>query len=392
MKIALVVHTAYPEFIGGREHHVHNLASVFSNTDEVIVISGSKTNKFESIKINGYCLIKLPMVSIKVSSNPLQIYRIIPKLFSTLKQEKPDIIHAFEYGSYSTDVAFFYSKRYGIPFIITVYGYQLRNPVLKFFKKFYDHFIGKPLFKKADRILCPSTTQSQEILKVSKSESIERKIMFQENCIRVDDYKNIIVNQGLLRKYNLNNEVKLLTIARIVPRKGLKYLVLAMDKVVREYDFKNIKLMIIGPDCGELRNIKFLIKNLGLENYIIIIGSVQYKQIKDFLSICDIFVLPSLYEGSPLALLEAMAAAKAVIFSNLTCARKVIINGKNGLLVKSADPNSLAEAIITLSRNKNLCEHLGLKAKKTVRAFDSSVEARNTREYYKESTIAYPCS
>ena len=383
MKIAFVVHTAYPEFIGGREHHVHNLASALSKTDNVVVIAGGKSKTIQRKVLNGYGLITLPMVSIKVSHNPLQIYRIVRKLFPTLKQERPQLIHAFEYGSYSTDIAYLYSKKYNIPLVLTVYGYQFRNPLLKFLKRFYDYYVGRPLFNKADKIFCPSDVQRKEILKVTKEDTNE-KIVFQENCIQIDNYKDIIIKKDLLKRYSLNDEVKLLTVARILPRKGIKYLILALDKVIREYKFENIKLIIVGPDCGELNNIRDIIKKLKLENNVIIAGAVPYKRVKDFLGICDIFVLPSLYEGSPLALLEAMAAGRTVIFTDLSCARKIIIDRKNGLLVKPADIDSLAKAIWRLSNDRRLRESLGLNAKGKIKDFDSHIEAQRVRETYEE--------
>ncbi len=384
MKLAFVSHTSYPEFIGGREHHIHNLASVLSKTDEVIVFSGSKTKVIERQKLNGYTLVRIPMISIKVSRNPLQIYRIMPRLFSELKKERFDLIHAFEYGSYSTNIAHLYSKKYNIPSVLTVYGYQFRSPLLKFFKFFYDHLIGKQMLNEAKRIFCPSGVQYKEILKVIKIKNIYGKIIFQENCIKVDNYKDIVTKKELLKQYNLSDEIKLLTVARILPRKGIKYLIFALDKVIRQHKFKNVKLIIVGPDCGELKNIKDITKQLKLENNVVIVGAMPYHQVKDFLGICDIFVLPSLYEGLPLALLEAMAAGRAVIFSDLSCAQKIITNGKDGLLVNFADVDSLANAILRLSTEEKFREYLGLNAKQKVAEFNSQIEASRVKKIYAE--------
>ncbi|NQU19377.1 glycosyltransferase family 4 protein [bacterium] len=145
---------------------------------------------------------------------------------------------------------------------------------------------------------------------------------------------------------------------------------------------QNTRLIIVGPDCGELANIKKLIRTLDLESKVIFAGSVAPQKIKKFLGICDIFVLPSLYEGLPLALLEAMAAGKAVIFSNLLCAKKIIADGENGLLAKPADVNSLADAIIKLARDKKLREYLGVNAGKRAKKINSYSEAWAVRAEY----------
>jgi glycosyltransferase involved in cell wall biosynthesis len=238
------------------------------------------------------------------------------------------------------------------------------------------------LLNKADRIFCPSDIQRKEILEIVNGKCINGKIVLQSNCIQVDNYRDIVAKKDLLEKYNLSDEIKLLTVARILPRKGIKYLVLALNKLIKQYKFNNIKLMIIGPDCGELKNIKTLISKLSLESNIVIIGSVSYKQVKDFLGICDIFVLPSLYEGLPLALLEAMAAAKAVIFTDLLCSRYIIKDGENGLLVKPTDIDSLAKAILKLSDDKKLRQSLGFKAREKVQNFDSRFESQRVKKIY----------
>ncbi|NQU74404.1 MAG: glycosyltransferase family 4 protein, partial [Candidatus Omnitrophica bacterium] len=329
----------------------------------------------------------LPMISVKVSSNPLQIYRIIPKFFSCLKKERPDVIHAFEYGSYSTDIAYFYAKKYKIPFLLTVYGYQFSSLLLKISKKIYDRIIGRFLFKNAYKIFFSSETQRKEILRIIKRGNIEDKIILQENSIRMDNYRNIVINKRLLNKYKPDGEVILLAVVRLLPRKGIKYLIHALHKIKADHKIQNIKLIIAGPDCGELVNIKNLVKVLGLENSVSFTGPIAPHRVREFLGICDIFVLPSLYEGLPLALLEAMAAGKAVIFSDIPCAGRLIANNDNGLLIKPADADSLSEAIIRLSGDKNLRDRLGLKAREAVKVFDSRIEAKNIREFYKQALI-----
>lgn len=159
----------------------------------------------------------------------------------------------------------------------------------------------------------------------------------------------------------------------------------ALEKVIKELEINNIKLIIIGLDCGEAGNIKKIIATRGLEGKVIVIGAVAYERVKDFLAIADIFVLPSLYEGLPLPLLEAMASGKAVIFSDLSSARQVIKEGVQGVLVKPADPDSLAKAIARLSLDNKMKKSLGNNAKKIAAGFDSFFEARRLKEVYAQA-------
>lgn len=380
----MVVHTSYPEFVGGREHHVHYLASAVSRDCEVVVISGGRNIRKENkIKVGNYTRITLPMISFKVSDNPLQIYRFTPGLFSLLKKEKPDLIHAFEYGSYTTDISYFYCLRSNIPLILTVYGYQFRNPFLKLSKVLYDHSLGKALIKMADKIFYPSDLQYKEILRIDKNSVY--KIFRQKSSIDIKQYQNIAADRSLSGKYDLSNKFTILTVARILPRKGLKFLILALDILIRECGIKNIKLLIVGPDCGESANLKRMVAKMSLSSGVDFIGEIPYDQVKGYLGICDIFVLPSLYEGLPLALIEAMAAGKAVIFSDLPSACGVITDQENGLLVRPADSLALAKAILKLYQDRDLLDYLGRNAADKAGSFDFSLESRSIQQNYMEA-------
>lgn len=386
MKIAMVVHTSYPEFVGGREHHVHYLASAISGNNEVVVISGGKNiSKEKKIKIGNYSRITIPTVSVKVSNNPLQIYRYTPGLFSLLIKEKPDLIHAFEYGSYTTDISYLYCLRLNIPLVLSVYGYQFRSPVFKFLKVIYDYFVGKRLLKKADKIYYPSDAQREEILRIDKM--AVNKISRQNSCIDVKQFQDIAINNELLDRYGLRGKFTLLTLARILPRKGIKFLILALDILIKEYKIENLKLLIVGPDCGELTNIKKMISKMGLSESVVITGAVVYAQVRSYLGVCDVFVLPSLYEGLPLAIIEAMAAGKAVIFSDLPCARNVIKDQENGLLVKPGDSASLAGAILKLYNDRDLRDRLARNAAAKAQSFDYVTQSLLVQQHYQDILV-----
>ncbi|MBU2257750.1 MAG: glycosyltransferase family 4 protein, partial [Candidatus Omnitrophica bacterium] len=147
---------------------------------------------------------------------------------------------------------------------------------------------------------------------------------------------------------------------------------------------ENLKLLIVGPDCGELTNIKNMISKMDLAGTVTITGTVAYDQVKSYLGVCDVFILPSLYEGLPLALIEAMASRRAVIFSDLPSAGSIIKDGEDGLLVKPADSVSLARAIFRLYKDRSLRDLLGHNAKKRAELLDCGIEAESTYRIYRD--------
>jgi glycosyltransferase involved in cell wall biosynthesis len=97
--------------------------------------------------------------------------------------------------------------------------------------------------------------------------------------------------------------------------------------------------------------------------------------VPDLLAAADIFVLPSLWEGLPIGLLEAMSMGKAVIATNVDGTKEIIKNNENGLLIETSNlTQDLTEAILHLSTNENLRNQLGINAKKTIQENFSASE------------------
>jgi glycosyltransferase involved in cell wall biosynthesis len=109
-----------------------------------------------------------------------------------------------------------------------------------------------------------------------------------------------------------------------------------------------------GPDRGVLEAES---KRLGLSQRVRFLG--HREDVPALLACCDLFVLPSLFEGLPVAILEAMSAGKAVVATAIGGTDEVVVPGQTGLLVKPGDPLALAEAIQRLLTEPGLAEAFG---------------------------------
>ncbi len=107
------------------------------------------------------------------------------------------------------------------------------------------------------------------------------------------------------------------------------------------------------------------IKAAGLETYVHLLGMRQ--DIPQLLAISQLFILPSVSEGLPNALLEAMAAGVPVVATDLGSCREIITNGQNGILVPAGNAAPLTEAAIKLLKNPALVQTLCQAAQKRVR-------------------------
>ena len=149
-------------------------------------------------------------------------------------------------------------------------------------------------------------------------------------------------NQSLIReKYNIkDNTILIGSTGRIVWQKGYDQLL----SLLENYDFGEKIFHILIAGDGSLRN-KF-IKRIGenkLESYITFIGNI--KNIPEFLSALDIYIQPSVTEGFPLSVLEAMASKLPIISSNAGGLKEMIIDGENGMTYESGDISNLDKTI-----------------------------------------------
>ncbi|MEK7125264.1 MAG: glycosyltransferase family 4 protein, partial [Patescibacteria group bacterium] len=152
-------------------------------------------------------------------------------------------------------------------------------------------------------------------------------------------------------------------VANFYPTKGLKYLIDALAHVRTD-----MLTVIIGD--GQLHvDLAHQIKDLGLENKIILAGRV--KNAHRYLKAFDALVLPSVKEGFPWILLEAMAAKVPVIATRVGAVPELIESGRNGLIVPPANVPGLANAIEYLANDERVRDQMALEAHQDIlRNFD----------------------
>ncbi len=145
------------------------------------------------------------------------------------------------------------------------------------------------------------------------------------------------------------NKKLILSIGGLSEIKGHKYLIEAMSKVLRHR--KDVFCIIIGE--GDLKNkLEEQIKLAGFSAYIKLIGDVSHEKIPLWINSCDIFVLPSLIEGSPTVMFEALVCGKPFVGTNVGSIPEVITSNIYGMLSEPKDSNNLADTILC-SLDKN---------------------------------------
>jgi glycosyltransferase involved in cell wall biosynthesis len=172
----------------------------------------------------------------------------------------------------------------------------------------------------------------------------------------------------------------ILAVGRLHRQKGYDYLIRALATVKRE--IPTVKLLIAG-EGEEKNNLKNLVKSLDLSKEVILAGLC--REVEKLFNFTKLFVLPSLWEGMPNAVLEAMAAAKPVVATRVGGVPELVIDGETGILVPPEDPESLARAIVKLLRHTAQANSMGNAGRERVQEHFSVTEmVTKTDRLYQE--------
>lgn len=362
-----ILHAIRQGQVGGGETHVLDLVNNLDKAKyESVILSFTEGPMVEKLKQDGF---KTYVVSTEKPFN-VSVWKEVRKIIST---EKIDLIHA--HGTRANSNTFYSAKSLKIPLVYTVHGWSFhpdQSKVVKFIRSISERF----LVTAANKTIC-----------VSKSNLIEGKNKFPMSNATV-------IANGINRfKFNPDKEFKNIRsefgidersilvgyIARITNQKSpLKFL----EAIAALPEKENVHFLIVGD--GDLKiQMLALSKDLDLDKYITFVDF--RNDIPDILNAIDIFCLPSLWEGLPIALLEAMSMRKAILASKIDGITDLIEDGVNGLLVPPADVESLSNALQSLTRDKQLIQNLGFEAEKTVKEkFNISTMTKSIEAVYQE--------
>lgn len=192
-------------------------------------------------------------------------------------------------------------------------------------------------------------------------------------------------DRGFLhREFNLPADSTVcLAVGRLVRVKGYDVLVEAMKQVSDQK--RNITCVIVGE--GEARGeLTRQIHEAGLDGRVILAGYLPRETIASALASCDVFAMPSRYEGTPIAVLEAAAMACPILASDAGGIPELVANEEHALLVQPEDPSALAQGLIRLGADRAFARRLGENAQRRVREkFSLEAQVAATMDAYRKA-------
>jgi len=235
-----------------------------------------------------------------------------------------------------------------------------------------------------DRIVAVANEVKRDMLRYKIPED---KIRVIDNGIALERFEKLAETKNMKNQLGFEEKIRIIgTIGNLGTEKGHIYLLEAAKQILDVV--KDLKFLIIGD--GRLRKqLEEKSEELGIKKHVIFTG--QRKDIPELLMAMDIFVLPSIKEGLPIALLEAMAAKRPVIATRVGAIPKVIENKNTGILVEPKDVTGLRDAIMNLLNDPgrmNLFAREGFN--RVCINFSSDEMGKNYLKLYNELTNSIP--
>lgn len=246
------------------------------------------------------------------------------------------------------------SEKYKIPFLIHGHGLDV------FLDGSYEGYrncskiteVCKEVYVRANAVV----GVSQKVL-----EKIEKRVNIDDKAYVV--YNGVDVEAFYPIKKEEKKEIVVTSIGNLIPLKGHVYTLKAFKKLI-DKGYTNLRFQLAGR--GELeRDLKILVRELGIEQYVEFKGYVPYSDIVKLLQETDIFVLPSYYEALGCVYLEAMACEVPTIGCKGNGIDEIIVNGENGYLVNPKEAEEIVACLDKLLDYKTR-RVIGKKARETV--------------------------
>ncbi|WP_455392248.1 glycosyltransferase family 4 protein [[Eubacterium] cellulosolvens] len=357
MKILYVAQSFYPK-VGGVENYIDSIASfMVKKGHEVYVLAPLYPGCEEHEKFHDYDIIRLDFKENlkKGIFYHLRAINFLPSFLKALNQIRPDVVH-FQYTN-PFGILFLMVKLRGIKCFASAHG----NDILFFKNDWFAKHLLKLIVNNMTGIFAVSDN-SKDLLLSAGGKSDKIHVVY--NGTDLNKFKP----QSSANKKIDKTSKRVLTVCRVVERKGVDTLINAFNKVLK---IKHAELYVVGE--GPIRpRLEKLAKKLGIDANVHFTGKVSEKELLAHYNKCDVFVLVSRVlnkqnevEGFGISIVEAMACGKPVIGSNVGGIPSAI-KGDWGFLVDPLDENELAEKLLTLLKNPKKAKLMGEKGRKAV--------------------------
>ncbi|PCJ20652.1 MAG: hypothetical protein COB02_03765 [Candidatus Cloacimonadota bacterium] len=374
----------YPAVIyGGPIFSVLNLLKPISKLGINVLVSTTNANGKEKLKLETSKEVEIEKsLNVKYYNDTFLNFLSVPMILNMFKDfQRADIINIQSIFSMSTLFSLVVAKILSKKIILTPRGSLGKECLLlgrSHYKLFWIKYLLHPL---TSNIYWHATCQQEKDEILDLFDVSSNKIFILANGINVSEYQNKVklTRDDFLKKYTGKNNFSkhiIVSLARIHEKKGLDILIKSFAEFKKIYE--DAVLVIAGPDGGSLKELQSISKKMKISSSVFFPGNISGVDKTDFLSVADLFVLPSHNENFGIVYAEALASATPIVASKKT-PWKIAVDFNCGKWVENSISN-VSKAMIEIF-DEDL-EKMGKNGKELVKNnFDWNIIAKN---YFKK--------
>jgi len=391
-KLSLAVFNTQPPhlYFGGVERRIVETAKRIQNEVDTRVYCGTKAGFKKTVLVNGITFV--PCFSTDALF-PLDNWFFNKTLSRMVDAIKADVYEAHTVSGYGFSKAL-RKRKLKKPFIQTIHG-VLSDEYAQSFQGASPTFraklanlimwqlskIEEEAAKNATLIVTVSKYSSKKIVQFYHVD--KNKIRIVPNGVDPQKFRPTEGCEKIKRSIGIDKKQCVLFVGRLIPRKGLPFLIEAAKRIVKERSETAFVIVGNGPLKNHLRS---YLEKIDLSDNFLFLGDVNEKVLPIIYNCADVFAFPSIQEGQGIALLEAQATAKPVVAFNVGGVNEALLDKETGLLVKP-DSHELADAILKLLDNESLRVNMGRKGREFVcNSLSWDICAQRMLQIYREAS------
>ena len=367
MKILMLTWEYPPRVVGGIARVVHDLSHrLIKDGHEVTVVTyrDGETPYFEDDKgvkvhrIDNYMINPNNFIDWIMQMN----FNMVTKVNQIIAEEGGfDVIHAHDWlVAYAAKTI---KNSYNIPIVATIHATEAgRNSGIHDETQRYINDTEWMLTYEATEVIVNSNYMKNEVQRLFGLPF--EKINVVANGVNLNKFSGMDRDYTFRRKYAMDNEKIILFMGRLVYEKGIQNLLAAMPKVLAGYH--DAKLVIAGKG-GMMDELRAQADALGLGEKVYFAGYMNGKDVEKMYKAADISVFPSTYEPFGIVALEGMLAERPIVVSDAGGLGEIVEHRETGMKSYCGNANSIADSILELLYNPELCANIVKKAKAKVK-------------------------
>jgi glycosyltransferase involved in cell wall biosynthesis len=364
MKIGILSITFPPEHLAGTEIAAYNIAKHLSRGGYEVHVITSRDEGLPCVaRESGFTVHRISYPKIPVLGFRLFLWRC----FLLLAKLKPEVVQV--QGISPARCTWLFKKIFRRPYLVWAQGSDVYGSWR------LKRLVSRLVLRNAD-IVIALTEDMRRIIQGMYA----RDVLVIPNGADLNRFKNLSrpkIRDGL---GVARDEKIVLFVGRFHPVKGIRYLIRALGTLSQKRP--DIRLVLVG-DGEERSALEALATELNLQERISFTGQISYGQVPEYMAASDILVLPSLSEGLPLAIIEAMASGLPIVATWVGGISEIVQEGVNGFLVAPKNPEALAEKIVILMEDSDLRRRIAQNNINEVKKYSWEIITTKLEKLYK---------